>query len=265
MDEIPNLRIIPGDPRSPFVLHVPHSSRYIPDEIRADILLSDRELTHELDEMTDTHTELLAEAAAAKSTLRPWIFLNTFSRLVIDPERFPDAREEMNAIGMGAVYRTTSSGDPLRRPDQAKEKELLEKFFYPYSRTFENFISRRLTNLDQVAIIDVHSYRSQIHKNSLNEGLQRPAVCIGVDAFHTPDWLQARAEKCFSPIGEIAINEPYAGTYVPLTRYGVDPKVSSIMMENRADTFVDASLRPTSGLDLLAQALANLVNDGVKP
>ena len=265
MHEVPNLRIIPGDPLSPFILHVPHSSRFIPDDVRRDILLTDDELQHELNEMTDSHTEILAEVAAKKSKIRPWIFLNTFSRLVIDPERFPDAREEMNSIGMGAVYRTTSSGTPLREPDGHKEKELLEKFFYPYARIFEDFVSRRLSVQNEVVIIDVHSYRTQVHKNSLNEGLKRPSICIGVDDFHTPDWLQERAQKYFRVIGDICINEPYAGTYVPLSRYGTDANVSSIMMENRADTFVDEKLQIAQGLEPLAQALANLVDGGVKP
>ena len=142
MHEVPNLRIIPGDPLSPFILHVPHSSRFIPEDVRRDILLTDDELHHELDEMTDSHTDVLAESAAKKSRIRPWIFLNTFSRLVIDPERFPDAREEMNSIGMGAVYRATSSGAPLREPDGVKEKELLDKFFHPYARIPPRHICR---------------------------------------------------------------------------------------------------------------------------
>ncbi len=265
MDEIPNLRIIPGDPLSPFILHVPHSSRFIPDEVRSDILLTDEDLKNELDEMTDSHTEVLAETAARESKIRPWIFLNTLSRLVIDPERFPDAREQMNTIGMGAVYQSTSTGKNLRRPDEGKEKDLLEKFFHPYARVFENFVTRRLSTLDQVIIVDVHSYRARIHMNSLNKGLRRPAICIGVDGFHTPEWLQERAKKCFSQIGDIAINEPYSGTYVPLTKWGVDAKVSSIMMENRADTFVDDSLRLTQGFKPLAQALTNFLNEGSKP
>ncbi|MCX6429398.1 MAG: N-formylglutamate amidohydrolase, partial [Actinobacteria bacterium] len=207
MHEVANLKIIPGDPLSPFILHVPHSSRYLPEEVRQDILLSDKALERELDEMTDSHTEVLAEQAAKKSLLRPWIFLNTFSRLVIDPERFPDEREEMNSIGMGAVYQTTSGGVPLRANDSGKEKTLLDKYFFPYAQIFEDFTRSRLRAMGQIAIVDVHSYRVKAHMNSLNKGLRRPPICIGTDPFHTPAWLQNRALAAFGALGEIAMNE----------------------------------------------------------
>jgi len=263
--EVANLKIFPGDPLSPFILHVPHSSRYIPTEIRQDILLSNEALEHELDEMTDSHTEVLAEHAANRSQIRPWIFLNTYSRLVVDPERFPDDREDMNAIGMGAVYRTTSNGEPLRNPDEIKEKDLLTRYFHPYAQIFEDFLTKRLNQVGDVAIVDVHSYRAIAHKNSLNEGLERPPICIGVDDFHTPSWLQERATRIFGVVGEVAINQPYSGTYVPLSRYRRDKNVSSIMMENRADVFVNEKLEFTDGIEKLAKALAEVIDAGVNP
>ncbi|MSY15875.1 MAG: N-formylglutamate amidohydrolase, partial [Actinobacteria bacterium] len=98
----------------PVILHVPHSSRQIPPDIRKDILLSDEQLKVELDEMTDSHTDKIASLAVADLSKQPWIFRNKLSRLVIDPERFPDEREIMNKVGMGAVYLKTSTGEQLR-------------------------------------------------------------------------------------------------------------------------------------------------------
>lgn len=91
--------IQPGDPRSKVVLHVPHASREIPDQERGRILLSESFLEAELDAITDAHTDLLAFAAADKAECRPWIFRNRYSRLLVDPERFPDEREEMLEVG----------------------------------------------------------------------------------------------------------------------------------------------------------------------
>ena len=71
--------------------------------MREAILLSDEQLQTELDELTDSHTDLLATQSIANLDEKPWIFRNKLSRLVIDPERFPDEREVMNQVGMGAV------------------------------------------------------------------------------------------------------------------------------------------------------------------
>ena len=41
------------------ILHIPHSSRVIPGNVRDQIILSDRELDAELDRMTDAYTDEL--------------------------------------------------------------------------------------------------------------------------------------------------------------------------------------------------------------
>ncbi|NEE50412.1 N-formylglutamate amidohydrolase, partial [Streptomyces sp. SID8455] len=98
----PSFRLLPGDADSPVLLHVPHGSRTIPEEVRGGILLADSALERELDHITDSHTAELAARAAESCPLRPWSYVNALSRLVVDPERFPDDREEMRAVGMGA-------------------------------------------------------------------------------------------------------------------------------------------------------------------
>ena len=92
-----------GAPSSPVILHVPHSSTTIPADVRRGILLDDAALDLELLRMTDAYTDRIAATAAADARTTPWRFVNGMSRLVIDPERFPDAREEMLTAGMGAA------------------------------------------------------------------------------------------------------------------------------------------------------------------
>ena len=248
-----NFEIVEGDPTSSVILHVPHSSRVIPDEIRSQLLLADRELEIELDEMTDSKTDQLALDARIRTDIKPWIFRNTLSRLVIDPERFPDEREAMNAIGMGAVYQRTSFGEKLRDPIPARDQQLIERYFEPYSKALEALVRKVLINRGAVTLVDVHSYRIKEHPNSLNKGQRRPPVCLGVDAFHTPSWLIDAARNAFSSLGEIVINEPYAGTYVPLSMYETEQGVTSVMMENRED------LLHGEGLPRAAAALAQLI------
>ncbi len=249
-----NFEIREGDSDSTVILHVPHASREIPLAERDDLLLDEPALNRELDAMTDTDTDLLAIAARNQAKVKPWIFQNKLSRLVIDPERFPDDREVMNSIGMGVVYLKTSDGSDLREIDKVRDSQLLERFFHPYALAFEELVRSVLNRLGKVTIIDVHSYPRFEHLNGVNKGQRRPAVCLGVDDFHTPAWLLNLAQSHFSRAGDVIINEPYAGTYVPLSRYRVDSRVSSVMMENREDTIVGA------GLSRSATVLADLID-----
>lgn len=50
-------------------------------------------LEAELDAITDADTDRLAYDSAGRAGRRPWVFRNLDSRLLVDPERFPDERE----------------------------------------------------------------------------------------------------------------------------------------------------------------------------
>lgn len=89
------------------ILHVPHASRVIPPDARAGIVLSDTELEHELDRMTDSFTDIIATRALAGSGIGARIVAPPVSRLVVDVERFTDGSEPMEAVGMGAIYTRT--------------------------------------------------------------------------------------------------------------------------------------------------------------
>ena len=255
-----NFEIIAGSPESAVILHVPHSARFIPADVRAGILLDDIQLGAELDSMTDSLTDEIALKASGKAKIRPWIFVNRYSRLVIDPERFPDDREVMNKVGMGAVYRKSSDGLDLRASDFADERLLLDSFFHPYAGALEALVSARLAALGGVTIIDVHSYRTEQHENAVNHGQKRPAICLGTDEFHTPSWLIECAQESFAPLGETFLNEPYAGTYVPLKYFGVNSAVQSIMIETRADTFLDDTLEFHEGASDVVTGLTSLID-----
>lgn len=256
-----SFEVIAGSIESSVILHVPHSSRFIPEDVRKDLLLIDDELAKELDEITDTFTDAIAIDAVRKlpqELPKPWLFINRTSRFVIDPERFPDEREIMNQVGMGAVYTKTASGAQLRQTDY-NPNPLLDKYFHPYAAAFTELVNQRVVQVDNAVIIDVHSYRANQHPNAVNHGQKRPAMCIGTDSFHTPDWLTQLFHKEFGALGDCFENEPYAGTYVPLEFYKNDKRVSSIMMETRADTFLDGQLKPHAGFDDMTTALKNIL------
>lgn len=255
-----SFELLPGAAESPVILHAPHSARQIPADARTSIVLDDRALERELDHITDAHTAELAEAAAERASLTPWRFVNRLSRLVVDPERFPDEREEMLAVGMGAVYtRTTHLAD--LRPADTDPEPLVERYFRPYAKAMTEAVADRLAGTGRAVIIDVHSYPTARLPYELHGDGLRPPVCLGTDPFHTPPELLAAAREAFAPCGETGLDSPFSGTYVPLEFYGKDPRVAALMIEIRRDTYMAEPGGPAgSGLTRLAQALAALVD-----
>ncbi|MEZ7002214.1 N-formylglutamate amidohydrolase [Streptomyces sp. AD55] len=260
--------LLPGAPHSPVILHVPHDARAIPPGVRTGIALDDAALERELDHLTDAHTARIAEAAAARAGVTPWRFVNRLSRLVVDPERFPDEREEMLAVGMGAVYTRTAHRGVLR-PEDTDPEPLLARYFRPYARAMTEAVAGRLAATGRAVVVDVHSYPSRPLPYELHGDGPRPPVCLGTDAFHTPPALLAAARDAFAPCGETVPDTPFAGAYVPLEFHGRRPEVAALMVEIRRDTYMsEPGGAPGPGLERLAGCLAALVDavgDGFPP
>ncbi|MET9257689.1 N-formylglutamate amidohydrolase [Streptomyces sp. NPDC003717] len=259
-DTGPSYALLPGAPDSPVLLHVPHSSRVIPADVRAGIVLDDAALERELDHLTDAHTAEIAARAAEAAGVTPWRFVNGVSRLVVDPERFPDEREEMAAVGMGAVYTRTTHREALR-PEGTDPEPLLARYFRPYAAAMTEAVADRLAATGRAVVIDVHSYPTEPLPYELHGSGPRPPVCLGTDAFHTQPELLAAAREAFAPCGETGLDSPFGGTYVPLAYYGGRREVGALMVEIRRDTYMTEPGGPAGpGLDRLAACLAALVD-----
>jgi predicted N-formylglutamate amidohydrolase len=248
--------MLPGDPASTVVLHVPHASTWIPAAVRDGIVLTDDELAAEVAAITDGDTDVIALGAADLADLRPWIFVNRASRLVIDPVRFPDEREEMNAVGMGAVYERTTTGAVLRTPTAVERRALTDEFYVPYSEALAALVRDRLAVVGRVTIIDVHSYPVVQLPYELHGSGPRPEVCIGTDSFHTSPALELAATSAMAtaaPTGDLSVNSPFSGCYVPLDQYELNPAVESVMLEIRRDVV-------SGHLEALMAATAALIN-----
>nr|WP_296074770.1 N-formylglutamate amidohydrolase [uncultured Actinoplanes sp.] len=249
--------IVPGAASSPVILHVPHAARALGG---ARFVVGDAEIAEELDHLTDVDTDVIAHRAAAAARPRPWIFKNRLSRLVVDPERFPDDTEEMRAVGMGAVYTHGYAGRRLRDDDPVRDQALLREHFLPYAAGVTALVKERLAATGRAVIIDVHSYPAVALPYELHGAGPRPPICLGVDDFHTPPALLARAEDAFAGF-EQARNTPFAGAYVPLEYYRREPAVTAVMIEIRRDQY----LGDPAGLDRVVAALVTLAGSPSAP
>ncbi|MGD9957662.1 MAG: N-formylglutamate amidohydrolase [Candidatus Nanopelagicales bacterium] len=261
IDPAASFRILGGDQESAVVLHVPHSATAIPGQVRAGILLDDDALAAELRAMTDADTDRIADHAAQRAHRAPWSFVNLLSRLVIDPERFTDPdREEMEEIGMGAVYTATSALGVLRDPDPHVRDDLLAHYFHPYAEALADLVDQRLAAVGRAVVLDVHSYPRDVLPYERHPHDRRPQVCLGFDPEHTPEPLRAAAVEAFGA-WELGVDEPFSGTYVPTRHYCDDLRVSSVMVEIRRDQYLDADGAPVPAeVERLGTALAALVD-----
>lgn len=216
---------------SSVIVHAPHTSTHIPNSIRAELLLDDVEVSKELEAITDggvlkTIDHLLAEKA-------PTIVTASMSRLVFDPERFPE-NDEMEQTGMGLVYTKCSNGRQLREIPAPSRLNWYRNQHQAYTESLERVVDGALRSAGAAIIIDLHSYpkEPQHHEDSSRP---RPEICIGTDPYHTPDWLKDLVLEIFNPEFEVIINTPYSGAYVPGKFYKTNPKVVSVMIEVRRD------------------------------
>jgi N-formylglutamate amidohydrolase len=220
------------------IVHVPHSSRLLPDDARASILLSDEALDHELLRMTDAFTDEVFQLDSSIAT--PVIFLA--SRLAVDVERFADDRREtMAAKGMGCVYTRSSSGELLRQEGDSQERErLVAEYYHPHHQKLTNAVQAALDHWGSALIIDAHSFSSKPLRHELDQSPDRPDVCIGTDQFHTPPALADEATRLFRQAGfETEVNRPFSGALVPSKFYRTDGRVSAIMIEINRKTYMN--------------------------
>ncbi len=257
----PALRSIirPAGVASPIVAHIPHASTVIPAEVRARLLLGDEALARELVRMTDWHTDTLFAFTGRLGATR---LVNGVSRLVVDPERFTDdAQEPMAAVGQGAVYTRTSDGVALRELRDGERDALLDTYFVPYHADLEGLVSERLAADGRCLLLDCHSFATQPLASEPDQTPDRPDICIGTDAFHTPPDLAHALADGFAAEGfEVAVDRPFAGTMVPLSAYGLDRRVASVMIEVRRGLYCDeATGEPLARFDEIRTKLARAV------
>ncbi len=241
------------------VIHIPHASTVVPVAVRSSIALSEKELQHELLTMTDHFTDELFRVSEnlAKAVTFP------VSRLVVDPERFVNDRDEpMAAKGMGVIYTLASSGQPLRKaPSILERDELLSMYYFPHHLRLAQEVDAALAMHDRCLIVDAHSFASRPLPHEADQHPDRCDICVGTDMFHTPTWLADFTVHAFrSRNYRVEVNRPFGGSLVPEKHYRQDKRVLSIMIEvNRALYMDEVSGERLAAFDAVAANLQQVL------
>jgi N-formylglutamate deformylase len=220
------------------VLHIPHASRQIPAEERQTILLDDAALNTELLRMTDAYTDELFPVTPVEAGR----VIFPLSRLVCDVERFPsDEDEPMAARGMGVIYTGTSMGEVLRAaPNAIHRQTVLDHWYWPHHVELERSVNDVVTRSGACLIVDCHSFASVALPYELDQTSERADICVGTDSFHTPLSVRDAIVKAAQREGySVAVDVPFAGALVPLSVYGKDRRVKSVMIEINRRLYMD--------------------------
>jgi len=237
---VPFLVLEPRTSAVPVVGHVPHASTAIPIGVREEILLDDEALALELVRLTDWHTDDLFEWLRDRGAT---MLVNRLSRLVFDPERFADdAQEPMAAVGQGAIYTRTTSGELLRELTAEQRARRMAELFVPYQAALSELVGPILARAGRCTLIDCHSFATLPLPSETDQDPDRPDICIGTDPFHTPAALADGLERAFRAEGwRVRRDSPFSGCLVPLDRYRRDRRVASVMIEVRRGLYCDES------------------------
>jgi len=220
----PNLwrKIMKKDNIKKIILHIPHSSIYVPESFQ---LLEGVSLEQEFHRMTDWYTDELFDYEEATKLVFP------YSRLYCDVERFrKDSDEPMANKGMGVCYTRTSFGTELRNVDSIEKDFVKSTIYDKHHKKLELLVDEALEAYGSTLIIDCHSFSNVPlpHEDSA----VRPDICIGTDDFHTHLELIETLRNHFEEAGlTVTINEPFSGTMVPLNHYHKERRVKSVMIE----------------------------------
>ena len=214
----------------PLLVNIPHSSTYIPPEIKNTFLLKDNDLQEELLRITDRYTD---ELFSCVTELGGISILYNYSRLVLDPERYrDDKKEEMACKGMGVIYTKDSTGGNLREVSKNERNLLLQNIYDPYHSAITKEVQELLAKSGECLIIDAHSFPAIPLPYEKSPKIKRPKICIGTDPYHTPEDLIQLIRDFFEEINlTTAINKPFPGCYVPIKFLHQVNRVKSIVIE----------------------------------
>jgi N-formylglutamate amidohydrolase len=244
------------------ILHIPHSCLEIPKEDQIGFIKSKYEILDEVNKLNDHHTNLLFHSE--KSNVIPLVF--PVNRFLVDVERYEyDEHESMSKLGMGVLYTHDTEGKRFRY-DLTKDarEQLLNKYYRPHHKKLKELVERSLSDNDVAVIIDCHSFPDYPLPCDSDQDIPRPDICLGTDAFHTPNWLRVISEELFVANGyEVEFNRPYSGTLVPLDHYEKNEKVLSLMIEINRRLYLDGTYQLNNEAYNKLNSLINLLYEQI--
>ena len=238
----------------PYILHIPHSSPYIPSY--DGFVVGEQLINNEICLLTDWFTDKLFDLSVPK-------IVTPFSRVFCDVERFEDdTLEVMSLKGMGMCYTHMDNGELMRNVNPELRERIRSEFYLPYHQTLEALAAELLHKYGNVTVIDCHSFPDIPLTRDLNQDMPRPDFCLGIDEFHTPKEVYLPVQDSLTSLGyKVLINNPYAGTMIPMKYYQKNKDVNGLMIEVNRKLYMTNSngvVTKTASYDNIRKTIKNI-------
>jgi N-formylglutamate deformylase len=202
------------------VIHVPHASTAIPEDVWAEFTVSRQDVEAEAFASADLHTGEMARQAWPNAQ----IIEAEVSRIVVDVERYDDdSSEEMAEVGRGVFYTCDHLMRPIRKTlSRPLREKLLARYYRPHWK-------RLRAQAANAILVDLHTYPAEPWPIERHAHGPRPEIDIGFSEGLTPlCWIDALTEH-FQKIGyDVGHNTPYVGVIDPGAK-------AAVMIEIRRD------------------------------
>lgn len=228
------------------ILHIPHSKTEIPfyDGFNMDYVENETKL------LVDHDTDKIFNFPNVES------LIFEYNRIFCDVERLNDEDEPLFEVGRGFFYTKTDDGKDLRILDNELKKKIKTDFYDKHHTKLVDMVENRLDEFGSALIVDCHSFNDLPLNSDLDKTENRPDISLGVDSFHTPEWLLNKLKLSFESNNlSVKINSPYSGTIIPLKYYNKDKRVMGIMIEVNKKLYLDDEEKIVELNDIISKSL----------
>jgi len=155
---------------SKLVIHVPHASTLIPEDVWPEFMVARERVEREAVDSADLFTDVMAREAWPNAE----IIEAKVARIVVDVERYADdAREEMAQVGRGAIYTHDHQRTRIRREvPPLRRQELLARYYSPHWM-------RLRAAAAGATLVDLHTYPVEPWAIERHSAGARPEIDIG--------------------------------------------------------------------------------------
>ena len=202
------------------LIHVPHASTFIPEDVWSEFLVPRDQVEAEALASADLYTDEMARQAWPQAK----IVQAQVSRIVVDVERYDDDnKEEMAAVGRGALYTHDHNQMRIRKSlSEQRREELLARYYRPHWQE----LKRQAAG---ATLIDLHTYPAEPWSIERHAQGSRPEIDIGfTEGLTPPSWVSALSQHFHQRGYDVGHNTPYEGVIDAGAR-------AAVMIEIRRD------------------------------